>query len=91
MYQIEELDNYLYNQVNDVENQEFPEEQREENNFEEEEGNQRIGNQQKEIKIFELRSDDSNRLNSEPKKYKTYTMEYKKKLIQEVIKNNLIN
>jgi len=84
MYQIEELTKYIYQQVEDDENQEMPEEQREEENLEEEEESIIIDNLEDMTKKTKQRNDTSNRLNLEHKRYKTYTMEYKKQIIQEV-------
>jgi hypothetical protein len=84
MYQIEEFTKYIYQQVEDDENQEIPEEQREEENLEEEEESIIIDNLEDMTKNSKQGNDASNRLNLEHKRYKTYTMEYKKQIIQEV-------
>ena len=84
MYQIEEFNKYIYRQVEDDENQEMPEEQREEENLEEGEENVIIDKLEDMTKKTQQRKDTSNRLNLEHKRYKTYTMEYKKQIIQEV-------
>ena len=84
MYQIEESNTYILHQVQDEENQELPEEQREEENLEEEDENEN-NEKQKEIVQKSLQIiDTSNRLNSEHKRYKTYSTEIKKQLIQKV-------
>lgn len=84
MYQIEEFTKYIYQQVEDDENQEMAEEQREEENLEEGEENVIIDKLEDMTKKTQQRKDTSNRLNLEHKRYKTYTMEYKKQIIQEV-------
>ena len=84
MYQIEESNTYILHQVQDEENQELPEEQREEENLEEEEESIIIDNLEDMTKNSKQGNDASNRLNLEHKRYKTYTMEYKKQIIQEV-------
>jgi len=84
MIQIEEFNTYIHHQVVDEENQELPEEQREEEKMEEEEESENNGKQREISQKSQQIIDTSNRLNSQHKRYKTYTMDYKKKLIQEV-------
>ena len=84
MNQIEEFTKFYYNQVQEEENQVYQEEPKEEENLEEDDQNKISGNQGYNTKKYERRKDTSNRLNSAPKRYKTYTMEYKKQIIQEV-------
>ena len=84
MYQIEEFNTYIHRQVEDNENQEFPEEQREEENLEEEDENENNEKQKEIVQKSQQIIDTSNRLNSEHKRYKTYSTEIKKQLIQKV-------
>ena len=83
MYQIEEFNKYISHQVEDEENQEYPEEQGEEENSNNE-MQMKIGQKSKQI------DNTSNRLNTEHKKYKTYSMDLKKELIEKVIMKNII-
>ena len=91
MNQIEEFTKIYYNQVQEEENQVYQEEPKEEENLEEDDENKNNINQADTTKKHERRRDTSNRLNESPKIYKTYKMEIKKKLIQEVIIKILIN
>ena len=84
MYQIEEFNTYIHRQVEDNENQELPEEQREEENLEEEDENENNEKQKEIVQKSQQIIDTSNRLNSEHKRYKTYSTEIKKQLIQKV-------
>ena len=90
MYQIEEFNKYIIHQIEYEENHEYPEEQGGEENLEEEEENSnneiqmKIGQKSKQI------DNTSNRLNTEHKKYKTYSMDLKKELIEKVIMKNII-
>ena len=84
MNQIEEFTKLYYNQVQE-DNQVYQEEPKEEENLEEDEQNKISGNQGVNTKKCERRKDTSNRLKSLPKRYKTYTMDYKKQIIEEVI------
>ena len=84
MYQIEEFNTYIHRQVEDDENQELPEEQREEENLEEEDENENNEKQKEIVQKSQQIIDTSNRLNSEHKRYKTYSTEIKKQLIQKV-------
>ena len=68
MYQIEEFTKYIYQQVEDDENQEIPEEQREEENLEEEEESIIIDNLEDMTKNSKQGNDASNRLNLEHKR-----------------------
>ena len=84
MYQIEEFNTYIHRQVEDNENQELPEEQREEENLEEEDEIEDMEKQGEIVQKSQQINDTSNRLNSEHKRYKTFSTELKKQLIQEV-------
>ena len=90
MYQIEEFNKYIYRQVKGDENQEILEEHREEKNMEDGDDNKNIRKQEDMPKNFEQIEEVSNRLNPEHKRYITYTMDFKKQIIQEVNKNNNI-
>ena len=88
MNQFEESFINYYNQVQEEENQGYQEEPKEELNFEERE-DIKINLNQSEYEIkYEQKIDTSNRLNRNQKRYVTYTMEYKKRIIQEVKNKN---
>lgn len=84
MNQIEEFSKYYYRQVHEEDNQVYTEEPKEEANLEEEEDNKINIKQSESNKKYEEKKDTSNRLNPWHKRYTTYTMEYKKQIIQEV-------
>ena len=84
MCQIEEFNLHIHHQVEDEKNQELSQEQREEKHLEEEEESENNGKQEEIFQKSQQIVDNSNRLNSEHKRYKTYCMDYKKKIIQEV-------
>ena len=86
MCQIEEYNKYISRQVEDDENQEYPEEQGEEENLEEEEESANNEIQMKIVQKSKQIINTSNQLNTEHKKYKTYSMDYKKELIEKVKK-----
>ena len=90
MYQFEEFTKYIYQQVEGDENQEILEELREEKNMEDGEDNKNILKQGNIVNKFKQIEGASNRLNPEHKRYITYSMEYKKQIVQEVNKNNNI-
>lgn len=90
MYQFEEFTKYIYQQVEGDENQEILEELREEKNMEDGEDNKNIWKQRNIVNKFKQIEGASNRLNPEHKRYITYSMEYKKQIVQEVNKNNNI-
>ena len=73
MCQIEEFNKYISRQVEDDENQEYPEEQGEEENLEEEEESANNEIQMKIVQKSKQIIDASNQLNTEHKKYKTYS------------------
>ena len=77
-------------QVKGDENQEMIEEHREEKNMEDGDDNKNIWKQEDMPKNSEQIEEASNRLNPEHKRYITYTMDFKKQIIQEVNKNNNI-
>ena len=88
MNQFEESFINYYHQVQEGENQGYQEEPKEELNFEERE-DIKINLNQSEYEIkYEQKIDASNRLNRNQKRYVTYTMEYKKRIIQEVKNKN---
>ena len=85
MNQIEEFNNYYLHQSKEDENElyyEYPNE--EENNLDEQENNT-IKNKEKNIaKEKKLKESTSKRLRSLPKTYQTYTILFKKQVIEEV-------
>ena len=83
MSQIEEFEINQYYQVQEEENQDYQEEPKEVN-FVEKEDDIINMNQIEYANKYEQKIDASNRLNSNQKRYVTYTMEYKKRIIQEV-------
>jgi hypothetical protein len=86
MNQLEEFKIYYLNQQKEEENDIFLQEQKEQVIYEEEE-NQLINSKQEEItKKINAKKSISKRLSSLPKKYKTYKMDYKKKIVMEVNK-----
>ena len=84
MNQIEEFTKYYIPQIQEEENQVTPEEPKGEDNLEEEEDCKINVKQSESNKKFQQKIDTSNRLNIDHKRYTTYTMEYKKQIIQEV-------
>ena len=93
MNQFEEFTKILYNQIQEEEIQGPAEEPNEEINLEEGEDNKINANQSELNKKYDSGIDTSNRLNSNTKRYTTYTMEYKKKnnsRSNNKINNNLI-
>ena len=84
MNQIEEFTKYYYPQIQEEENQVSPEEPKGEENLEEEEESKINVKQSESNKKYKQKMDTSNRLNITHKRYTTYTMEYKKQIIQEV-------
>ena len=84
MNQIEEFTKYYYPQIQEEENQVSPEEPKGEENLEEEEESKINLKQDESNKKCEQKMNTSNRLNITHKRYTTYTMEYKKQIIQEV-------
>ena len=89
MSQIEEFNKYYINQLNEIDNQVDYEEPRDEDMIEEKENNNNnIINNEGTNDMRQLRISESTkrRLNSLPKRYQTYTFEYKKQVIEEVNK-----
>ena len=84
MNQIEEFTKYYYPQIQEEENQVSPEEPKGEENLEEEVESKIDVKQDESNKKCQQKMDSSNRLNITHKRYTTYTMEYKKQIIQEV-------
>ena len=84
MNQFEEFNKIYYNQIHEEENQGPVEEPKEEINLEEGGDNKISAYISEPNKKYEQRIDTSNRLNTKIKRYTTYTMEYKKRIIQEV-------
>ena len=84
MNQFEEFTKYYYQQMQEEENQVSPEEPKGEENLEEEEDSKINVKQSEANKKYQQKMDTSNRLNITHKRYTTYTMEYKKQIIQEV-------
>ena len=84
MSQFEEFEINQNYQVQEEENQDYQEEPKEEVNFVEKEDDIININQIEYENNYEQRIDASNRLNSNQKRYVTYTMENKKRIIQEI-------
>ena len=84
MTQFEEFEINQYYRVLEEENQDYQEEPKEEVNLVEKEDDIININQIDYMNKYEQKIDASNRLNSNQKRYVTYTMEYKKRIIQEV-------
>ena len=84
MIQTEESNKYFFQQIQEDENQVSPEEPKGEENLEEEEDSKINVKQSDSKKKYQQKMDTSNRLNITHKRYTTYTMEYKKQIIQEV-------
>ena len=84
MNQFEEFTKIYYNEIHEKENQSIFEEPKDEENFGEEEDVKMNAKQSEFNNKDDKPIDTSNRLNSNPKRYTTYTMEYKKRIIQEV-------
>ena len=84
MIQTEESNKYFFQQIQEDENQVFPEEPKGEENLEEEEDSKINVKQSDSKKKDQQKMDTSNRLNITHKRYTTYTMECKKQIIQEV-------
>ena len=80
----EEFSKYFFQQMHEDENQVSPEEPKGEENLEEEEDSKINVKQSESNKYYKQKMDTSNRLNITHKRYTTYTMEYKKQIIQEV-------
>ena len=86
MNELEGFNIYCLNQLNEAKNQTYYEEPKEEEYIEEKENNV-IKNEEEEIlKKIKLKESNSKRLNSLPKRYQTYTLDYKKQVIKEVNK-----
>ena len=85
--QFEEFNKYYINQLNETDNQVDYEEPKDEDFIEEKENNHIINNKEiNNIKQLRLKESTARRLNSLPKRYQTYTLEYKKQVIEEVNK-----
>ena len=84
MIQTEESNKYFFQQIQEDENQVSPEEPKGEENLEEEEDSKINVKQSDSKKKYQQKMDTSNRLNIGHKRYTTYTMELKKRIIQEV-------
>ena len=84
MIQTEESNKYFFQQIHEDENQVSPDEPKGEENLEEEEDSKINVKQSDSKKKYQQKMDTSNRLNITHKRYTTYTMEYKKQIIQEV-------
>lgn len=85
MNQIEEFNNYYINQLNETDNQIYYEDSKYEDIIEEKEKDiidgEKVINNSGKIKIKES---SIKRINSLPKRYQTYTLEYKKEVIAQV-------
>ena len=85
--QFEEFNKYYINQLNETDNQIDYEEPKDEDFIEEKENNHIINNKEtNNVKQLRLKESTARRLNSLPKRYQTYTLEYKKQVIEEVNK-----
>ena len=85
--QFEEFNKYYINQLNETDNQVDYEEPKDEDFIEEKENNHIINNKEiNNVKQLRLKESTARRLNSLPKRYQTYTLEYKKQVIEEVNK-----
>ena len=86
MNELEGFNIYCLNQLDEAKNQSYYEEPKDEESIEEKENNT-IKNEDKEkAKKIKLKESTSKRLNSLPKRYQTYTLDYKKQVIKEVNK-----
>ena len=86
MNELEGFNIYCLDQLDEAKNQSYYEEPKEEEYIEKKE-NSVIKNEDKEIaKKIKLKESTSKRLNSLPKRYQTYTLDYKKHVIKEVNK-----
>ena len=86
MNDLEGFNKYYLAQLDDGNNQSYYEEPKEEEYIEGKENNV-IKNEDNEItKKIKLKESTSKRLNSMPKRYRTYTLDYKKQVIKEVNK-----
>ena len=89
MNEIEGFNKYCLQELNEGKSHSYCEEPKEEEYIEEKEYNI-IRNEEKEItKKTKIKESTSKRLNSLPKTYKTYDLDYKKEIIKEV--NKYIN
>ena len=90
MNQLEEFNLYCLQQLNEAKNiSDYEEEPKEEEILEDKE-NYIVNKENKpNIKKIEIKKSTSKR--SLPKRYQTYTLDYKKKIIAEVNKNIIIN
>lgn len=91
MNQIEEFDKYYYlAQINETENPPYDEEPKNEEIYEENVKNLIVKEEDiKDLKILKQNMSTSKRLSSLPKRYQTYTLEYKRQIIEQV--NKFIN
>lgn len=85
MNQFEEFENIYWQQINEEENHIYSEESEDEENYEEEENNIIINEGKNEIIKSKIKESTSKRLRVIPKRYQTFTIDYKKKVIEEVI------
>lgn len=85
--QFEEFDKYYINQLNETDNQIDYEEPKDEDIIEEKENNGIINfKETNNAKQLRLKESTTRRLHSLPKRYQTYTLDYKKQVIEEVNK-----
>ncbi len=91
MSQFEEFNKYYLLQSKGEENKMLIEEKKEET-YEENEKNNLINDEKRttSLKQLKLRESAFKRLNSLPKKYQTYKIDYKKQIVEEVIINIII-
>lgn len=86
MNELEGFNIYCLEQLDEAKNQIYCDEPKEEEYIEERENNI-VKNEENEItKKIKLKESTSKRLNSLPKRYQTYTLDYKKQVIKEVNK-----
>ena len=82
--QLEDFNLYCMKQLTEIKNISYYEEPKEEENAEEKEKNTANIEDKKEAKTLKLKESTSKRLSSLPKRYQTYTLDYKKQVIEEV-------
>ena len=82
--QLEDFNIYCMKQLTETKNISYYEEPKEEDNMEEKEKNATNNEDKTEAKNLKLKESTSKRLRSLPKRYQTYTLGYKKQVIEEV-------
>ena len=82
--QLEDFNIYCMKQLTETKNISYYEEPKEEDIMEEKEKNATNNEDKTEAKNLKLKESTSKRLRSLPKRYQTYTLGYKKQVIEEV-------